>query len=187
MSMFWPRTRTVVGVALLALVAAALVPAPAHAQDGVPPLSAELVERADEFDGTTITFEGEAIGEVMYRGDHAWVHVNDDAYKARNVEEGAALGGYNTGQAFWVPADMARKIEICGDYHHEGDTVRIVGVFNAACSEHGGDMDIHATAVEVVTPGHHVNDPIEYWKWYLAALSVLGTGLSFAWFRRSGE
>lgn len=184
MSILWQRSRTAVGVALLALLAIALVPASTYAQDAAVPLSAQLVEGAKEFDGTTVTMVGEAIGEVMYRGDYAWVHVNDDAYTARNVEEGADLGGYNTGQACWVPADLARKIEICGDYHHEGDVVRIVGVFNAACPEHGGDMDIHASELQIVTPGHHVSDPTEPWKWYLALASFLGMAASFAWFRR---
>ncbi len=132
------------------------------------PFSARLVEDAALYDGTEIEFTGEVIGEVMYRGDGAWVHLNDDAYMERNVEEDAALGGLNSGQAVWVPEDLARAITRAGDYHNQGDIVRVRGIFNAACPEHGGDMDIHAEELVVLTPGHAVVDPVATWKPLLA-------------------
>jgi hypothetical protein len=96
----------------------------------------------------------------MVRGDMAWIHLNDDAYYVKNVEEGAELGGYNTGMAVWLPSELVEDIEYYGDYKHEGDIVEVEGVFNAACSEHGGDTDIHASALEVIEVGHTVDDPI---------------------------
>ncbi|PKM71998.1 MAG: DNA-binding protein, partial [Firmicutes bacterium HGW-Firmicutes-17] len=33
----------------------------------------QLVENAEAMDGQTVTVTGEAIGEAMERGDHAWV------------------------------------------------------------------------------------------------------------------
>lgn len=123
--------------------------------------SGTLVESPKEFDGTVVTFEGEAIGEAMVRGDNAWIHVNDDAYYLENVEEGAALGGYNSGMAIWLSADEAAKITTFGDYKHEGDVVKVEGEFNAACGEHGGDMDIHATSLGIVAVGRHAADPVK--------------------------
>jgi len=122
--------------------------------------STDLIEAPKEFDGTEVIFRGEAIGEAMVRGDMAWIHINDDAYYLKNVEEGAELGGYNTGMAVWLPSEMVEAIEYFGDYKHEGDIVEVEGVFNAACAEHGGDTDIHATALKVVEAGHAVVDPI---------------------------
>lgn len=122
--------------------------------------SAELVESMKELDGTDVTFRGEAIGEAMVRGDMAWIHINDDAYYAKNVEEGAELGGYNSGMAVWVMSESAGNIEYFGDYKHEGDIVEVEGVFNAACAEHGGDTDIHATVLRVIEAGHTVDDPV---------------------------
>jgi len=31
--------------------------------------------------------------------------------------------------------------------------VQVSGIFNAACPEHGGDMDVHATEISVVREG----------------------------------
>ena len=133
------------------------------------PSSTDLVEEPLRWDERTVTFEGEAIGEAMVRGDMAWLHINDDGYYLKNVEEGSGLHGYNTGMPVWLPADLARQVEVFGDYKHEGEVVEVRGTFNAACSVHGGDMDIHATELVRVRPGHDVVDQVRPWKIALAA------------------
>jgi hypothetical protein len=120
--------------------------------------SASLVENASAWNGHVVTFTGEAIGEAMVRGKMAWIHLNDDAYMWKNIEEGAQLAGYNSGHAVWIPADLAIKIRFFGDFKHEGDVVKIAGTFHAACPQHGGDMDIHASTLEIVRIGHPVHD-----------------------------
>lgn len=142
------------------------------------PSSTELVEAPKTFDGTSVRFTGEVIGEAMKRGDMAWLHLNDDAYYLKNVEEGAQLGGYNTGMPVWIPAEEAATITYFGDYKHEGDVVSVSGTFNAACGQHGGDMDIHATALEIVQAGRTVVDPVHPNKivWALG-LSLLALAL----------
>lgn len=171
-------TRLALALALLALVAltagcrAAGTPEPSPNESS----SADLVEQPKEFDGESVTFAGEVIGEAMARGDMAWLHINDDAYYLRNVEEGAQLGGYNTGMAVWLPAGLTEEIEYFGDYEHEGDIVEVEGVFNAACPEHGGDMDIHATALSVLEQGHEVVDEVKpqkvVWAVVLAVVAL---------------
>ena len=116
--------------------------------------SAALIENAAAWDGRAISFAGEAVGEAMIRGDHAWLHVNDDAYQVRSLEAGHPLAGYNSGQAIWAPVQLARRVRLFGDYRNEGDAVRVFGEFHAACREHGGDMDIHATGLEIEREGH---------------------------------
>lgn len=167
-----------------AAVAALLVltAAPAFAADAPIPVnkpnSTALVEHPKGYDGLTVTFTGEAIGEVMARGTYAWIHLNDDAYELKNVEEGAKLGGYNSGMAVYVPTELTKQIDTYGDYKHEGSIVQITGTFNAACKEHGGDMDIHATSVRVLRPGHVVVDVVQPWKvWLALALIALAFGL----------
>jgi len=139
--------------------------------------SASLVENANAWDGRIITFTGEAIGEAMARGKMAWIHLNDDAYMWKNIEEGAQLGGYNSGHAVWVLTDLAKKIRFFGDFKHEGDVVKIVGTFNAACPQHGGDMDIHASTLEIVRVGHPVhhviNTPRAMIAWVLLILALI--------------
>lgn len=137
------------------------------------PDSAQLVMEPKKWDGREITFTGEAITEALERGDMAWVHINDDAYYLRNVEEGAELGGYNSGQAVWMPRELAEKITYFGDYTNEGDVVSATGVFNAACGQHGGDMDIHATALEIREIGHRVHEPVKLEKAAVALVLAL--------------
>jgi hypothetical protein len=138
--------------------------------------SVDLVETPNEFDGEEVAFQGEVIGEAMERGDMAWLHINDDAYYLENVEEGAQLGGYNTGMAVWLPATETDSITYYGDHTHEGDIVEVVGTFNAACAEHGGDLDIHASRLTIIEPGHPVIDQVRpakvLWAVGLAALAA---------------
>lgn len=170
----------IIGTALLAVVLTGTLSLPAFAQTPSPNKfsSGDLVEEPQRFEGAEIRFTGEAIGEVMVRGENAWIHINDDSYYLKNVEEGAKLGGLNSGMAVYLPAELTEQITYYGDYKHEGDIVTIKGTFNAACAQHGGDMDIHATELEVEVPGHVVVDEVMPWKLALAiALALLAAGL----------
>lgn len=100
--------------------------------------SNDLVDNASRFDGQVIEYRGEVIGDVMNRGDHAWVNVNDG---------GKAIG-------IWTTKKLAGQINTRGDYNNIGDTVRVIGIFHRACSQHGGDLDIHANTFDVVSYGY---------------------------------
>jgi hypothetical protein len=127
---------------------------------GVAVTSTDLVAVAAAWDRRVIVFSGEAVGEPMVRGSHAWLHINDDAYQTRDLRgAGLRLSGYNSGQAVWAPAPLVRRVSTFGGYRRQGDAVRVFGTFNAACREHGGDMDIHATSLEIVREGHIVTYP----------------------------
>lgn len=142
------------------------------------PSSTQLVESPGRWDGTEVRFTGEVIGEAMVRGKKAWLHVNDDAYYLRNTEEGAELGGYNTGMPVWIDADLTEAITYFGDHAHEGDVVTVRGTFNASCPEHGGDTDIHAEELTVVRVGHPVVEPLHPEKIaWAVGLSVLAAAL----------
>lgn len=153
-------------IALVAVALAAVLGTAGCRAEGTPepspnaPSSAGLVEEPKEYDGTEVSFSGEAVGEAMKRGEMAWLHVNDDPYYLKNVEEGAQLGGYNSGMPIWLSAKLAEEVTHFGDYKHEGDIVEVTGTFNAACPQHGGDMDIHATKLTVLETGHDVVDPV---------------------------
>lgn len=184
------RQRLLTVLAMLAvLVYAAWVSDVAYAQTPSPnnPSSGELVEEPNRFDGTTLTFTGEVIGEAMDRGDMAWIHINDDSYYLENVEEGARLGGYNSGHAVWIPEDQLSAVAHYGDYRHEGDVVTVRGTFNAACAEHGGDMDIHAVSLSVDVPGRDVVDEVKPAKAATAAILGLLAALLFLIHRARGR
>lgn len=146
--------------------------------------SADLVEAPSKFDGSSLTFTGEAIGDAMERGDMAWLHLNDDPYMYANVEEGTPLQGYNSGMPVWVSAELAGMVKTFGDYRYEGDVVEVYGTFNAACPSHGGDMDIHASRLTVVESGHRADDPVHPWKIWLALGLAVTSGIFWVANRR---
>lgn len=141
--------------------------------------SAALIESPKKFNEKGIDFIGEAIGESMTRDrgtsrEGAWVHLNDDAYMYRAVDAGASLSGYNSGMPVWVtPAALAKEIKNYGGYNHNGDVVKVQGVFHAACKQHGGDMDIHATSLQVVATGLPIVHPVPHWKMLVALAMAL--------------
>jgi len=107
--------------------------------------SLELLNNTKKYDGQTVVYKGEIIGDIMVRGDYTWLHVNDG---------GAAIG-------VWVPNALIKDIRYAGDYHTRGDIVKVSGIFYRSCLEHGGDLDIHASAVGKITSGnsiHHSTD-----------------------------
>lgn len=147
--------------------------------------STALIENANAWNGREVSFTGEAIGELMVRGEEAWIHMNDDAYMYKNLEEYPVaeqrehLGGYNTGMSVWIPSSLAKMITYFGDYKHEGDVVKVRGTFNAACREHGGDMDIHATSLDVLIEGHPVGHVLNRTRLGLAAALFVVAGVLF--------
>jgi hypothetical protein len=99
--------------------------------------SIELINNAKQYDGKTITYEGEVIGDVMKRGDFAWINLNDGVQ---------AIG-------VWLQNSLLKDITFTGSYSSKGDMVEVKGVFHRACPEHGGDLDIHAQSIRKISPG----------------------------------
>jgi hypothetical protein len=119
----------------------------------------DLIENGRYYDKKTVAVQGEAIGEILEREDYAWVNINDKTN---------ALG-------IWMPLKEAQKIQYFGDYKHKGDIVRITGTFHRACEEHGGDMDIHASTVEIVSRGNIVERRIASNKVMMSVILTLLT------------
>ncbi len=129
--------------------------------DGAEVTSNDLINEAGEYNGAEIVYTGEVIGDILTRGDHAWINVFDGSN---------AIG-------VWVESSDANTINILGGYTAHGDTVRITGVFNRACPEHGGDMDIHAKSVEGVQAGYAVTHDVSAWKLIAAAVLFAGAAV----------
>jgi len=115
--------------------------------------STELINNAKQYDGKAVVYEGEVIGDIMVRGDYAWINVND----GQN-----AIG-------IWMDKNLAKDITYAGSYKSKGDWLEITGVFQRACLQHGGDLDIHAQAMRKVRPGRQV----------LARLNISKRNLAF--------
>ncbi len=122
-----------------------------------PLTSLDLINNAKQYDNKTVSYQGEAIGEVMVRGDHAWLHVNDGII---------AVG-------IWAPKIMTDDIRYIGDYQHKGDVVEVAGTLHRACSEHGGDFDIHASEIKKITSGCSISQPVSKKKIRIGAYSLM--------------
>lgn len=121
----------------------------------------QLVENSKLYDGKTIEVKGEAIGEAMKRGNHSWVNINDGTLP----------------MGIWMKSDDAAGIKVFGNYHNLGDVVEVTGVFNRACSEHGGDMDIHAKSVRIVEKGTLTPHPVNKRRVMISVVLTICTGI----------
>ena len=122
--------------------------------------SGELIRNAKEYDGKLIAYSGEVIGDVMLRGEFAWVNINDGEN---------ALGA-------WMSAALAQEVKLTGNYTSRGDRLEIVGVFHRACFEHGGDLDIHARSLLKIASGRMVKENLNFDK---VSLSFILLGALF--------
>jgi len=177
------------GITILVCMLVASFAASAQTAETPSPGSTALVEDAKDWDGQTVGFTGEAIGEAMRRGTMAWIHLNDDAYGLAE-EAGAGLSGFNGGIGVWVDAQLASRIAFFGDYKRHGDVVEVTGIFHAACPQHGGDMDIHADSLRIVRGGYEVARTIGRSRLLAAGMMVALTALLFlvrAILRRRGD
>ncbi|MFH1125961.1 MAG: DNA-binding protein [Candidatus Altiarchaeota archaeon] len=152
--------------ALLALLASASLLSEAQETVGrglsPPPKVSTLVLLNDThlYDGKEVIFLGEVIGSGMERGSNTWINVHDGDY----------------GIGIYVPTGLISRNTVYGDYHHKGDIVEVIGVFNRACKEHGGDMDIHAREVRLIANGYPVEHPISMSKLFFT-LMLLGVNI----------
>jgi hypothetical protein len=123
----------------------------------------ELIEKAKEYDGKTVTIQGETIGESMNRGDFTWINVNDTTN---------AIG-------IWLSKSDASKVTYYGNYHNTGDMVEITAVFHRACREHGGEADLHGSTINIVKEGHKAGEVISPIKGIcMGALGIIALGMS---------
>lgn len=106
--------------------------------------SIELINNTKNYNGNTVVYKGEVIGDIMVRGEYAWINVND---------EKNAIG-------IWIKKDLVKDILYTGSYKAKGDLVEITGKFNRSCVEHGGDLDIHAQSITKISSGNKVSHTI---------------------------
>ncbi len=151
--------RTVYSVCFIPLILFAMI-CIAQAQ---PVSSEEMINNAQQYNGRSVAYTGEVIGDIMKRGNYAWI----------NVSDGKKTIGV------WAEASLIKDIVYAGSYRASGDRVEVIGVFNRACPEHGGDLDIHAREIKKIAPGGPVAEAPDTGKRNVAIL-LLGT-LCLTW------
>lgn len=116
-----------------------------------------LLNESAQFHAKTVVIQGEVILEVLERGDMAWLNINDGTN---------AIGVY-------LPLDMTERLTYFGDHQHQGDIVRIEGIFSRNCAEHGGELDIHATSLTIIERGHITDRSLSRWKFSFALVGLV--------------
>lgn len=122
-------------VLLFMLVMFASVVGDVHAESFT---SKQLIDGANYFNDGKVRYKGEAVTAIMNRGSHSWVNLNDGAN---------AIG-------IWCETKSLKDVRYIGDYKNKGDVLEVEGVFHRACPMHGGELDIHADSVKIVSVGH---------------------------------
>lgn len=97
----------------------------------------DMIKNPQKYDGKVFTIKGEVIGDIMKRGNDAWVNISDG----------------NNALGIWIPYNMTKDIKYKGSYADKGDMVEVQGRFNRVCKEHGGDMDFHVNKVNNIEHG----------------------------------
>lgn len=122
--------------------------------------SSGLIKNARQYDGQAVVYEGEVIGEVMPRGEFAWVNINDGDN---------AIG-------VWAKQELIKDIVYAGSFKYAGDWVAVEGIFHNACAEHGGDLDIHGEKITKIRSGEPLIHLVPEYKKNLAIylLGALG-------------
>ena len=121
----------------------------------------ELFENSEKYNGKSVVIEGEAIGEIIGKGEEKWVNIKDEF-------EDFAIGVV-------INEKDAEKIEYLGRYRVKGDILRIEGIYNVNCLKHQGERDIHAVKIEVIKKGEKLKEEINFEKIVLCFILLLIT------------
>lgn len=132
------------------------------------------------YDGVTVRYTGEVVGDLLMRDGGAWVLVNDDGY-ALQVGPLPAHGehvGSNTGLTVWLPNELQSAVTGLGRPNRRGDVLAIEGRIVRADPADGGGLTLRATDVEVLAPSTTIDEPLdEPQLWFAIAMTVVATGL----------
>jgi hypothetical protein len=151
------RKRIFVAVFLLLAAGSALagdVPLTEGIETARKATSQELIAKAKELNGAVVSFSGEVIGDIMPRGEFAWLNVEDDF---------GAIG-------IWAPLAATKIIQHQGNYDQEGDLVEVIGRFSRTDPELNGDLCIRAQSIKVIKNGQRIRHTLNPMKEKLASI-----------------
>jgi hypothetical protein len=146
-----------------------------------PVVSSGMVQACPSaYDGITVGYTGEVVGDLLMRDGGAWVLVNDDAY-ALQVGPLPAHGehlGTNTGLTVWLPTELQSSVTGLGRPDQRGDVLAIEGRIERTDPEDGGGLTLRATDVRVLAPSTRIAEPLDVPQlWFAIAMVVVAAGL----------
>ncbi|MDD4028956.1 MAG: hypothetical protein PHI40_00590 [Caldisericia bacterium] len=124
------------------------------------PNVAELITFPSLYDEKEILFHGEAIGQIMRRGEYCWLNVKDT--------DGNSLG-------CWMPVHFSEGIVHLGKYRIQGDLLLLKGIFHSAREDHGGETELEVNDIVLLEKGKRIPpEEVSYPFVYSIFILVLG-------------
>lgn len=142
-----------------------------------PVRSADVMSCPDLFDGRTVTYTGEVVGDVLDRDGGAWVLMNDDAYALESgpLPAHREFRGGNTGLSVWLPDQLVELADTPGRPGQRGDVLRVRGRINRVDPADGGGLTLRAFDADVVAEAAAVEVPV-----HTAQVAVAGVFAALA-------
>jgi len=166
-----------------ACVARGPAPLPDDAGPVVPPGSrvtaVAVLSCPAAFDGVTVTYVGEVVGDVLQRDGGAWVLVNDDPYALETgpLPAHGSLAGTNTGLPVWLPEELLAGLGEPGRPGRRGDVVELTGRVVRVDRDDAGGTTLRAESLRIVAAGEPVGEPLDVPRLVLA-LVLVGSALA---------
>lgn len=137
--------------------------------------SAALVECPERFDGRTVSYVGEVVGDVLQREGGAWVLMNDDAYALEVGPLGVhgRFRGPNSGVSVWLEGELAALADEPGRADRRGDVLRVRGIVHRVDPADGGGLTIRASTGQLVADARRVDTPLHVPQAVTAAVLAL--------------
>lgn len=142
--------------------------------------SGEVLECPFEFDGHTVEYVGEVVGDVLGRDGGSWVLANDDPYALEDgpLTVGGTPRGTNSGLTLWLPDPLDELVDQPGVAHRRGDVVHVTGVVHRADPDDGGGLTIRVSEATLLAEAVEIEVPV-HWRqvWAAVGLAVLAVGV----------
>ncbi len=125
----------------------------------------EILLNSADYDMRVVTVIGEAVGDIMGRGQMFWVNIKDG-----NLFVGVILD-----------REQAEKVEYLGRYGVRGDLLKITGPFYISSPAQYRDMAIEARSLHIEKRGGEFAEELSLWRFFLAfAIAILTLILAFS-------
>lgn len=174
----------------LALLVAVLVIGPAAIAFADEVAIPDLVTESASYDVSLvgeIAVDGEMVGDFQRRGAYVWVQLNGDAYAERALLDGGEHAGANVGVGARFPTDLFDSLGVGtpGGYRVRGAVVAVTGAWHHHDEGRGGESWFEVMTATVVSPEHHLDEPIDWAVMTAgAALLVIAGAITLATRRR---
>lgn len=171
-------TRAVIGV--VAALMLSLVGMPGAMSADVVPVE-DLISTPERYAGTTVTVEGELIGDYGFRREGTmWTQLNDDSYAREAVVDGGPLTGGNVGIGIMMPKELAAGLDPVGGYRLEGPLVQATGTWMWHDPDRGGESYLAVESLVVVKGGRRLEEGPDWLALGLGATFLAGAALLWA-------